>query len=624
MSSFLCFLLFSCTGSAPAEVTAKAELEYGNVLYSYYQEDYDQALLDVSVDLEEGVPEDLITRYQLAEGSFAFKNRMFGYAQDRFANVAQQELTELDRMRLSFHLSREYFRTGDWARLAQELEQIDLGTRSFFGRQKYHPEVEYMRAEHALQSGDLDLAQEYLVNVADTSAYKMYGLFNLGAAQRAAGAAESAQKSFTAVAKLKPRDAEMLDLQQRAVLALAFLQRENGHADQAERLLGKLPEQGRYRDLGLASFGSLAMEQGNYELAARVWLNLQTDAIWSPSTATAHLGFPLSLEHMDRGDLALTHYRAAEARFSARAAKLDDLSVAAQNPEWVRELLEVFAAEQADPQRMRDWQEQLGHTDWLEWLSAESIDSLIVQWRELRSTQRYLADLPRDLATLELLTAEQNRRAGAVNKSLVEDGLLDRHAQIEARTREKLVRWERLSEQAVVPSFEWMLSFSDAPERKRLDRLRGMYEFVASKSATGLLDEDAAKQWTQRLDRLRGLLFWEIAQQHPVRLRDMRRAIRGVEAFSDDMLAQTERLQSAQGTLSVGIVADYSALRSRTALLAEKVERALQGREYQIAQELRRGMQRESLQVEEYLLTARIAIARTLDQYASVSGADQQ
>ena len=45
-----------------------------------------------------------------------------------------QQARDEERMRLAFHLAREYHRRGDWDALADELAQIDLG-RSWLGRE---------------------------------------------------------------------------------------------------------------------------------------------------------------------------------------------------------------------------------------------------------------------------------------------------------------------------------------------------------------------------------------------------------------------------------------------------------------------------------------------------------
>lgn len=612
MKLFLCKLIFTCAAVAEPEVTPRAELVYGTVLYDYYQENYSDALLQVRVAQAQGHTQGAETKFKLAEGSFAFSDQMFDYATSTFASVDQAELTELDELRLAFHLSREHFRTGDWARLKDSLASIELGTGRFFGRKRFHPEVEFMRAELATTAGDFAAAQAHLDLLDKRDVYKMYGLYNLGGALRAAGDTKQAEAVFLDIARMKPTTEEMFDLQQRALLASAFLQRENGEMVRAEKILGNLPAEGRYRDLALASFGSLAMESGDYELAARVWLSLQQQPLWTPSTASARIGFPLSLENMERQDLALTHYRAAEVSFAARAVKLDELSRQADDVQWVRDLLSVFAQGRSNPELLERWQEQLGHTDWLEWLSAESVDSLLAQWRGLRETREWLDALPQDLATYQELATEQRRRAQAVKAALANDGISAAHAQLEQQIDDRLEHLEALKASAVAPNSEWMGELASPKQEKRLARLEKMYRFSEQ------LDPEAAAKWRERIERLRGVVFWDIADSSPVVLQQMRSAIADVEKLSASMQEQTNRLQAAEEGLQAGVLADFSQFTNRAADLAARVDTALLEREERLALEIKRGMQREAQQVQKYLLTARVAIARTLDQYAVV------
>jgi len=612
MKLFLCKLIFTCAAAVEPEVTPRSELTYGTVLYDYYQENYADALLSVRVAQSQGHTAGAETKFKLAEGSFAFSNQMFDYSKAAFESVDAGELTELDKLRLSFHLSREYFRVGDWERLTASLDTIDLGSTRFFGTPRFHPEIEFMRAELALNEGDFESARAHLDVLGKNDPFKMYGLYNLGGALRAAGDLEQAEDTFAQLASVKAKTPEMLDLKQRSLLAQAFLQRENGEIVKPKKILGNLPSEGRYRDLALASFGSLAMESGDYELAARVWLSLQQQPMWTPSTASARLGFPLSLENMERQDLALAHYRSAEQSFSARAVKLDELSKQVEDKQWVRELLGVFAQGRSDPEKLNEWQEQLGHTDWLEWLSAESVDSLVAQWRELRNTSDWLQALPEDLATYETLAEEQRRRAIAVKAALSEDGLSAKHRALVAQIDQKLGELEALRAHEISPEADFLLALASPQQEKRLARLESMYT-VASH-----LNAEAARQWHARLDRLRGVVFWDIADSSPVVLQQMRQAIAEVEELSASMLAQTNRLQAAEAGLEAGLLADFSGFEQRAGALAVRVSQALEVREEQLALELKRGMQRESEQVQQYLLTARIAIARTLDQYAVI------
>jgi hypothetical protein len=70
----------------------------------------------------------------------------------------------------------------------------------------------------------------------------------------------------------------------------------------------------------------------------------------------------------------------------------------------------------------------------------------------------------------------------------------------------------------------------------------------------------------------------------------------------------------------VGVQADFSRFESRAGGLRDRVASARSVREAQLAAALARGLEREASALEEYLLTARIAIARATDQLASRDG----
>ena len=71
MKAFLCELIFSCAVAAPGAMPVD-ELTYRQMLYSYYQQDYQQALLDASVAQAQHRLGDNSVRFELAKGSFAF------------------------------------------------------------------------------------------------------------------------------------------------------------------------------------------------------------------------------------------------------------------------------------------------------------------------------------------------------------------------------------------------------------------------------------------------------------------------------------------------------------------------------------------------------------------------
>lgn len=615
MKGFFCELLFFCAGLDPAAAPLP-DLTYREVLFHHYQDDHETALVHTLVADELGRFGDDTARFRLAEGSFAFSERMFGYAEQRFEALAEDELTELERMRLAFHLSREFYRRGDWASLEGQLERIDLG-RTWLGRSKHHPEVAFMRAQLALARGDFAGSEVALEAIEPRNPLYAYGLYNLGVAYRESGDNVTAADTFAQLASMKATSEDAFDLLQRARLALAYLRRDLGEATDAEALLTALPSDSRYRDQALASYAQLAMDTEDYELAARIWLTLQNQDYWTPSTASARLGFPASLEMLASSEAALTQYRAAEASFEQRLATLDELSERSTDPDWVSGLLSVFAARELDDDRLRDtvarWQSELGHTDWLEWLAAEDVHDVLLQWRDLGEMKRYLDELPRDLDVFEELADEQRRRALLARELVGADGLLNKRERLAAALTQREAEISQTRQAAIEPTLEWMQRLAtddELPLLAELDRMAEVGELA--------LPERKKERWAYRVNRLRGTVYWTIVNDRNARLRALAKEVAEQRVVLEDIDARIARVNEAETNLVGGVVTDYSQFRDRALAISDRVDVALYDRQEMLAQQIRRGMRGEQQRLQQYLLVTRVAIARATDQLAAV------
>jgi len=615
MKAFFCELILSCLLVAPGAKPID-ELTYGTVLYAYYQQDYQQALLDTLVAEEQGRRGDNTVRFDLAKGSFAFIDGMYGYARNIFDAVDPGEMTELDRMRLAFHLAREYHRRQDWPQLAAALEQIDLG-RTWSGKEKFHPEVEYMRAEVAIEKGDFSTARRTLEKLEPEDPLRAYTLFNLGVAYRQAGDLRRARNVFTELAQMKSYGDEAFDLIQRSKLALAFIARQQNDTADAQQVLGALPGEGRYRDIALAAYGGLAMDNEDYETAARIWLTLQNQEYWTSSTAAARLGFPVSLENLASPRRALVQYRTAKQSFEARLATLEQLDRRTQDPTWVRGLLKVFSTPVEDRDRMsalmRRWHDQLGHTLWLEWLAAEDVHKVLLQWRELLGSKRWLDLLPARLAAFEELSREQRRRGAEARVLLQNREVLSNRERLALEIRNLRERLVALEAGPPERSADWMLQLANAPERKVIGELMAMGRLVAG------LGRQEKIRWNARINRLQGVIFWRLVVERSTRIRGLVRKLNGAESLLVNIDERIVRVEKAESRFAAGVETDFIAFSKRARDITGMVDAALRDREEWLAAEIHKGMNREKREVEHYLLITRIAIARATDQLAQVA-----
>ncbi len=620
MKGFLCDWILSCVLSVQP-VTPLPDLYYGTLLYDYFQDDYQQALLGALIAERRGAVGEDPTRLQLAKGSFAFSEGMFALAEQTFASAGADALPPLDKMRLSFHLARESFRREDWDGVERNLVDIDLGKSWFgLGQQRVHPEVEFMRAELATHRGDYGAARTAIERIDPKQPYRAYALFNLGVALRASGALEEAEAAFTTLGTMNVYAADALDLKQRGLVALALIKRQRTEPASAESVLGAMPADGRYRDLALTSYGGLAMDNGDYELAARIWLSLKNEASWSESSATAQLGLPMSLEHMSSRGLALTHYRAAEANFEGRLAELQTVALRAEDPVWVGGLLQVFARPSTDSSPsdvMDEWRRTLGHTDWLEWLAAEDVQELLLQWRELHAMADWLNALPDELTTFDALEAEQRRRAASARELIAQQGLLDRRARLEQSLSLSRERVDALTLAVPERNAAWMLSLANADEAKLLDSLYAKRALLMDTP-----DDPSRARLLARIDYLEGIVFFGLVEESQTRLRDAEKQADDAAAMLAEVDAKVTRVTRAEQALAQGIQVDFLAFQGRADAIRDEVAVAIAQRETRLADQIRAGIHREMAQVERQILVTRIAIARATDHLAMDSAVE--
>lgn len=617
MKSFLCELLFSCLAAAPVAKPVD-ELTYRTALYSYYQEDYQQALLDVMVADRQGRLGDDPLRFTLAKGSFAFKEGLYREAAETFAGVDPGELSELDRMRLSFHLARQDYRRGDWVAMESRLRAIDLGS-NWRGRKRHHPELSFMRAEAALARQDFAGAEAALAELPAGDRYLAFGLFNLGVARRQAGDDDAARGAFERLSELKVDTEEAWDLVQRGRLALAMMARENGDAVDAQRMLGSLPGEGRYRDLALASYGQLAMSRQDHRLAGRIWLTMIGRDGWSDSRASAYLGLPMSLEALASPAHALDRYRQAERAFEARLAALETSARRAGDSEWVQGLLDAFATADSETRsrRLAGFDQVLGGDSWLQWLAREDVHRLMTEWRELHGMARWLERLPPRIEAFREITGERRRRSAAAGDALGRQALADRRRTLLATVAALEADLAALSEQPARFEVDWMVRLATPEERSLIAELSAM-----KRLAQAHMPEAERARVEPRLRRLLGVVYFQIANGKAARLRELDKRLQGNRALLAEVEQRMVRLAEAEARFAAGVETDFVVLNDRAETVARRVEAALSSRETLIARALIEGLEREAQRTREYLLTTRIAIARATDALAEAGGAE--
>jgi len=614
IKALLCELLFACLLAAPGPRTPD-ELAYRQMLFAYYQNDYTGALVETLVAEARGTLGEDPTRFLLARGSLAFAEGLGRMSDQAFGSLSADSLNEIDRMRLAFHRSRAYYRDGDLVSMAAELEQIRFET-GWFGRERQHPEVAFMRAEAAIGTGDFAAAEQHLAAIPEADEHLGYGLFNLAVAERAAGDTAGAHRALDRLARLPLESVAGVDLVQRGRLAWALLSGETGALLEAQELLERLPAEGRYRDQALAIYGDLAMGRGDYRLAARIWLTLLQNDGWNAGRARAEVGLPLSLEALQAPERALGAWHQAANRFEARLASLHELSALTANAGWAAGLLAAHLPTDSKPRAEPPpgLADSFGTDAWLAWLARDDVSRLIGEWRDLHEMHAELDALPARLAALQEVKQERRRRSAQARSALADRSLEARRHALAERIERLNTAFTALAAPGRPLDDELAHALATPPARALLERLTTLETGLAQSAPAA-----ESAELERRLQRLRGLVLWEIAEARSARTRELALELRAARTLLVEVDARIARLARAEADLEAGIAVDFRQFRDRSERLTRAVAAQMEHREAALAAAFRDAVQEELQRVDEYLLTARIAIARTTDRLAAAA-----
>jgi hypothetical protein len=247
----------------------------------------------------------------------------------------------------------------------------------------------------------------------------------------------------------------------------------------------------------------------------------------------------------------------------------------------------------------------------LEWLATEDVHDVLMQWRELLGMKGWLGELPTQLAVYDELSTEQLRRGATARELLYDRRLLETRDRLTRNIAAFAGRIDTLTGTTPSPDATWMVMLANDEERAVIEKLAGM-----RRVAVGHLSERARDKWLNRVERLEGVLFWQLVNASSTRARLLEKKFAAIQADLADVNTRIARVQSAEQQFVAGIQTDIGAFAKRADAITLRVDDALRGREESLAIQIRRGMQREMREVNKYLLVARIAIARATDLLA--------
>ena len=560
----------ACVASAPALADADTpaptrirDLDYGDVLFHYYQDDYLGALVRLEAARDLGRMPNHGAEAELLSGGLYLSLGLHAEATQIFDRLLNGSVPQSVSDRARFYLARIGYQRGYYDRALRDLGLIK-GTLPG----SLESEKRLLSANVLMALGRYGDAAAELRKAGPEDDWAPYARFNLGVALVRNGDLAQGAQWLTAVGTMPAATEEQRSLRDRANLALGYAMLQQRAADPAASALARVRLQGPYSNKALLGLGWAEADAKRPDRALVPWLELREGRLLDAAVQESYLAVPYAYAQLASNGQAAQQYRYAMQAYSDESRRLDE-SIAAIRRDGF--LDSVLAATPPDDPMGWAWQlrkvPDAPQTRYLyHLLASHAFQEGLRNYRDLRIMQRNLAGWGQSLEALDemvvtrQLAAEQREpRRQALADATDLDGLTARQATLDERVRQI----ESGREVAALASPEQAAAWSalDAD----LERIESL---PASEQRDALAD---------RARLLRGVLLWQLDAEYKQRMRHLKNEVRETATLLADArrgMQQVDEASASAPQSTAGYASKVRSLAARVDAMGPRIDAA--------------------------------------------------
>ena len=551
----LCVLLPARAGDVAAPAAIR-DLYYGETLFQFYQDNHFDALTHLLAARAAGRVSNHEAESELLLGGLYLHYGQHVRAEEVFNRLLTESVAPSVRDRAWFYLGKVRYQRGLHDEALASFARISGALPEGLAA-----ELPLLQAQSLMALERFDAAATLLDGWKGPDGWLPYARYNLGVALVRLDRLEDGARQLERVGRSSPASAELLDLRDKANLALGYAYLQQSEDAQARAVLERVRLQSPFANKALLGVGWADAATHNFRDALTPWLELKDRDLLDSAVQESLLAVPYAYAQLDAHGSAAEGYQSALTSYDAEIGNLDSAINRAQmsgtngglisalleadDPgigRWYWELdklpdsnearyLYLLVADhrfQEGLRNMRDLTALSTHLqEWQDKLSA--FEDMLNTQREAYTQREPRFSTGLDRADLPALQARRDTLASRL------DAIESSHDAAGLGSTEELDRWQRLASIGAAPG----LAATDAGELRDRHRL------------------------------LQGVLLWDLDRDYRYRLWLERRNLREVDA----LLARADRGHSSAATARRDTPAELDGFATRIADVAPRIER---------------------------------------------------
>jgi hypothetical protein len=585
------------------------DLDYGDVLFHFFQDDYFDALVRLEVSRDLNRIEHHSAEAELLSGGLYLSLGLHSEASRIFNRLLAGPVPQSVSDRAHFYLARIGYQRGYHAEAWRSLERIRASLPG-----PLESERRLLASNVLMAQGRFSEAVGALQQATDDD-WAPYARFNLGVAMVRSGSAEEGRRLLESVGTMAAESDEERSLRDRANLALGFSHLQERAGEPAVAALSRVRLDGPFTNRALLGLGWAETDVQRPERALVPWLELREGRLLDSAVQESFLAVPYAYAQLASNGQAAQQYQLAVQAYAEESTRIDESIAAIREGGFLDAILDA-----APPNETVGWFWQLQnvpdapHTRYLyHLLASHEFQEGLKNYRDLRIMQRNLERSRESLAAFDHMV--EARELAAATRAPRKKEVLGR-ADIEGLAQRQDELAKRVSD---IGTSRDVAALATDAERRQWAALERIEHVLA-----GLPPGPQREALAERARLLRGTQLWQFDAEYKVRLRRAEQSLRETGAALDEArerVALVEQADESAPRDTAGFAQRVVDLARRVDAIGPRVDATAAAQQQMLASVAVQELEAQKRRLASYAMQAQFALASLYD--GATAGAAQ-
>jgi hypothetical protein len=516
--------------SAPKELK---DLYFGEALYDAYQGDWFDAIsrLDTELAQHYGLDDPKrdtlyyhVNQAEFAVGDFELAYRMHLRAGRAIKAVIEGNVSEPVRNEAIFRLARIYFQKNEPANALYAVKRIRGAVPP-----NIRDDLAFLRAQIFMANGQFAKSASILKDLQGAKSLEGFSTYNLGIALLKEGKKVEGCQYLDRTGQIKSKDDLTLAIRDKSDLVLGTKLLKEKKFEAAKQVLDRVRLKGPFSNRALLGSGWADAFEGRFKRALVPWSLLATRDVTDASVQEAMIAVPYAYGKLNVYSKAAVMYNSALKKFGTEIDKLDASIKSVREGYFLKALVREELKQDADwVVKLRKLPQTPETYYLLELMASHNFQESLKNYLDLEELRKKLETWNGDLDAFEDII--EKRRAyyqpllPAIDR---EFRRLDSQMRLRLEQRNRIQK--RLKNMLVVPRPDYLATTKERVISEQITQLEQHLTTGGSSVPDGI---------KTRIERLRGVLKWNIYTQYDRRLTETYEHLRDLNHEVDRLKRQ--------------------------------------------------------------------------------------